>query len=696
MLEDLIQLQRSGRLGEAEDGYRQWLAAHPDDAEALHLLGILRAQRGDVQEGLALVTRASELEPGRATCWYTLGEMQLSQGRLEEAGRAYEQARGLNPNLAAVHAGLGRVALRRGDLAAAESHFKVALRADENDVQALGGLGTVAGARGDASGALKWFTEATRFAPDGPDVQVGYAHAMLDLGLLDFAGQALDKALSLRPDEPRALALRAEVHVRKREVAEALPILEGLIARGEQPGAAHTALGDIARLRGLDDEAIAQYDEALRADPGLHQAAIRRADSLARSGQLAQAIDGLRAHVAGQPDDVETRVGLATLLARSGRPDDALDAWREAEAHWPDDIDVKALHALALDRTGHADAALAKADLAAASPRPALAMLRARGALLAGDPAAAVQRLQRIDARQFEGKPPQLARRFERLLGLAFDRLEQWQDAVDAFGRAQRLAVKPLPELPLLDDTASAALQRLAEEPGVADARGSAPILLCGLPGSGVGEVAALLSDQPGWFVRHERFDAVPDFIGAPFDLRLAQLDPAALALLARRYRLSLERIGAPAGGRIVDWIPVLDARVVPAIRRALPGTRLVIVAREPRDALLDWLAFGGSGGFAMPDPAAGARWQRTAAVHLAAAARMLPSLWVDPDVPLAAGDSDARMQLRAFLRGLELAPGPAWRGASTGRGGLPARFPPGHAAHYHEVLSEAFTALGS
>ena len=50
MLEELIQLHQAGRLDEAENGYRQLLAENPENAEALHLLGILRAQRGDLPE----------------------------------------------------------------------------------------------------------------------------------------------------------------------------------------------------------------------------------------------------------------------------------------------------------------------------------------------------------------------------------------------------------------------------------------------------------------------------------------------------------------------------------------------------------------------------------------------------------------------------------------------------------------------
>ncbi|HEY9110840.1 MAG TPA: tetratricopeptide repeat protein, partial [Rhodanobacteraceae bacterium] len=651
MLEDLVQLHRAGRLDDAENGYRQLLAENPDSAEVLHLLGILRGQRGDLPDAYKLVRRATELDPGNAACQHTLGEMYLSENRLDEAQQAYDQARQLNPNLAAAHGGLGQVALLRGDTDTAEGHFRVALRADENDVQALTGLGNIAQMRGDSERALQLLTQAAGLAPDDPLIQTGYAQAMLDQDMLDFAAKALDNALTIKPDYPLAQVLRAEVHVRKGDVAAALPIFESLLARGEQVAAARVGLGDIARAEGRPADAIAQYDEALRVQPGLHPAAVRRADLLSRTNRVEQAIDDLRGHVARHPGGVKVHATLARLLMRAGRHDEAASVWAGAEARWPDDVDLKAQHALALDSAGRADEALALAEAAAASTRPALAMLRARGALLTGDPAAAVQRLQRVDERQFEGKPPLLARRHQRLLGLAFDALEQWPDAAEAFLRAQRVSGGDLPDLPSLDEAASAELQRLANEPDFAEVRGAAPIFLCGLPGSGVGQVAALLGDQPGWFVRRERFEATPDFVNAPFDLRLNQpLGQAELALLARRYRRPLQRAGVAETARVVDWIPVLDARVVPAIKRALPGARLVIVQREPHDMLLGWLGFGWSKGLSMSDPLTGARWLRLAAAHLAQAAAILPSFRVDPDALLAVGASDVRMRLGVFL----------------------------------------------
>lgn len=695
MFEDLVRLHRAGRLDEAEAGYRQLLVENPDNTEALHLLGILRGQRGDLHEALRLVQRAGELDPGNAACQHTLGEMHLSEGNLDAAARAYDHARQLNPNLAAAYAGLGQVALLRGEIDTAEGHFKVALRADENDVQSLTGLGNVAQARGDSQRALQLLTQAAELAPDDPVIQTGYAQAMFDQGMLDFAARAVDNALTVKPDYPLAQALRAELHVRKGELPQALAIYESLLTRDEQAGAARTGLGDIARTQGRPDDAIAQYDEALRIRPDMQQAATRRADTLANTGRIVQAIDDLREYLARHPEQASVHAQLGRLLTRAGRYDEALATWEGAEARWPDDIDLKAQHALTLDRAGRDSEAMLLAEAAADSPRPALAMLRARGALLAGDPAAAVQRLQRIDERQLEGKPAQLARRHQRLLGLAYDALEQWQGAVEAFARAQKLTGGDLPVLPALDAGLRASLQQLANEPALAETRDSAPILLCGLPGSGVGQVAALLADQPGWFVRRERFDAIPDFVSAPFDARLLQpLGQADLAMLARRYRRPLERAGVDARAKFVDWIPVLDARVVPALKRALPDARLVIVQREPHDMLLDWLGFGWSEGFAMPDAQAGARWLKSAATHLELAAGLLPSFHVDPDALLADSGSNLRMRLGVFLGVVDVEPGTMARGARKGRGGLPVNFAPGHSSHYREALSEAFASL--
>ncbi|HEU0277149.1 MAG TPA: tetratricopeptide repeat protein [Rhodanobacteraceae bacterium] len=696
MLEDLLKLHRAGRLDEAEAGYRQCLAAAPDDVAALHLLGILRGQRGDAAEGIQLLERAAGLDPENAACQQTLGELYLSVNQLPRADAAYDRARRLNPNLGAAHVGLGLVALRRGDAANAESDFKAALRVDADDVQALAGLGHVAGLRGDSADAIKWLTAAAKLAPADPAVQTSYARAMLDGGMLDFAAAALDNALAASPADPAALALRAEVHLRKGEFVAARALFEALVARGDQVAAAQAGLGDVARAEGQNGAAVAHYDAALRAQPDLHAVAVRRAEALAARGDAAQAIAGLRAHLADHPDGLAVHVLLARLLAHGGRFDEAAQAWQAACARWPDDVDLKARYALALDAAGADADAQAMAEQAAASARPGLVLLRARGALLAGDPATAVARLQAGNPSVVAKFPPPIVRRRQRLLGLAFDALEQWSDAVGAFLAAHRVDAAPLPDVPLLDAPLRAWLQQRAREPALADAGSVAPVLLCGLPGSGLPLMAALLADQPGWVVRRDRFEASRDFIDAPFDPRLLQpLATDELERLAARYRQPVAQAGIAVATRIADWIPLLDARVVPALRRALPDARLVIVERRPEDTLLNWLGFGWAHGYAMPDVAAGARWLRLAYTHLDVAADLLPSLRIDPEAALGSQGEQVRGELAAFVGAASLEPGPFTLAAGVGRGGLPVRFPSGRAVRYREILSDAFALLG-
>ena len=64
--EQAVALHRSGRLAEAESLYLQALAGDPRDFTARHLLGVLRAQLGRMDEALADITAALVIRPGMA------------------------------------------------------------------------------------------------------------------------------------------------------------------------------------------------------------------------------------------------------------------------------------------------------------------------------------------------------------------------------------------------------------------------------------------------------------------------------------------------------------------------------------------------------------------------------------------------------------------------------------------------------
>ena len=60
-MQDAVALHRQGRLREAEKLYARVLKAAPDNFDALHLLGSLKAQAGQMGEALRLISAATKI-----------------------------------------------------------------------------------------------------------------------------------------------------------------------------------------------------------------------------------------------------------------------------------------------------------------------------------------------------------------------------------------------------------------------------------------------------------------------------------------------------------------------------------------------------------------------------------------------------------------------------------------------------------
>ncbi len=92
-LAEAMTLHRAGRLREAAACYRGILARDRDDADSLHLLGLITAEQDSPQAGIALIRRAMALKPGFAPHHNSLGHAYRRLGRLEDAVREYRGRR---------------------------------------------------------------------------------------------------------------------------------------------------------------------------------------------------------------------------------------------------------------------------------------------------------------------------------------------------------------------------------------------------------------------------------------------------------------------------------------------------------------------------------------------------------------------------------------------------------------------------
>jgi len=688
MLKESIDLHRQGRLDEAEQGYRARLSDHPDDVEVLHLLGLLCHQRGDDEEGLALLERARELAPTDASIEATLAGVYFRRGDHAAAKQGYRHALALNPNIGGVHSGLGQIAMMQRDLPAAEQHFRTALRAGD-DALALAGLGALTLERGDVDAALGYLTRAAALAPDDAIVQTMLGQAFVQRGTLAFAEQAFANALRLQPQLHQVRQMLAEVLVKLERAGEAEPHYRALLTVPGFDLQASAGLGDTAVAEGRLDDAATHYRAALAIDPRRPMLARALGWVLGQLGRDDEAIAAYDAYLAHVPHDRAVRAARADTLIQIGRLREARVDWQAISQADPGDLQAHGRLASIEESFGRWDDADAQARLVLrAAPDDAdMLFLHARSLLRRSDDAAALDVLERLRRQPLDDAQARLRWNY---LGRLQDRAGETAAAARSFAEAQR----DLPSsLPVLDDPHD--LQSAIPVASGDETR--APVLLLGTPGSGVELVAALLAQQPQLRVLRDHFGAVTrgeDFDRARFGVAAASLGPHDREAMLEHYRTRLPATDAGADRVLVDWLPQWDAPLLHWIQGAMPGTRLIVVERDPRDMLLNWLAFGWAQGFPCPDPAVAALWLKRARRHLQVGATFDPSRRLVVDADRILDDAAAADELARFLGIETVSRGSAPEAAARSPGGLPMRFAPGHWQRYGDALAAPFRQL--
>jgi predicted TPR repeat methyltransferase len=110
-LKDLISKHRAGDHAAAEKGYRECLRDQPENATALHFLGLLRTQQGHSPDGIELIKAAVRIDPDYVDAWSNLSIAFLRERNFDQAEMCCRKAIQLSPNCASAWGNLG-MALR--------------------------------------------------------------------------------------------------------------------------------------------------------------------------------------------------------------------------------------------------------------------------------------------------------------------------------------------------------------------------------------------------------------------------------------------------------------------------------------------------------------------------------------------------------------------------------------------------------
>jgi CelD/BcsL family acetyltransferase involved in cellulose biosynthesis len=114
LLKEATELHQTGKLVEAERGYRQILDVEPRNADAIHRLGQLFAAKGDQVAAKRLFKTLTEIRSNTYKSWLCFGQSCEALGQYLEAANAYREVIKLKPDLPDVFSSLGKMLVKLG------------------------------------------------------------------------------------------------------------------------------------------------------------------------------------------------------------------------------------------------------------------------------------------------------------------------------------------------------------------------------------------------------------------------------------------------------------------------------------------------------------------------------------------------------------------------------------------------------
>ncbi len=221
-------------LEEAERMYSRIIRAEPRCFDALHLLGVLKAERGLQDEAERLIRKALAVNPGSAEAHNNRANILQALRRYDEALASCEKALEIRPDYAEALSNRGNVLhdLRRPDE------------------------------------ALESYAKALAIRPDYAKALANRAEVLRDLNRFEEALASCDRALAIQPDLPEALNNRGIALHELKRTSEALACFDRAVALRSNYAKALAnrarALADLGRYA----DALASYRAALNARSG--------------------------------------------------------------------------------------------------------------------------------------------------------------------------------------------------------------------------------------------------------------------------------------------------------------------------------------------------------------------------------------------------------------------------------------------
>ncbi|MBF0370230.1 MAG: tetratricopeptide repeat protein [Magnetococcales bacterium] len=265
-------LHQAGRINDAEKIYQQIMAAQPNQADALQLLGVIASQRGEWDLAVDYLGRACAITPHHPAALFNYGLALKEKGDIDQALTQFRKLIRLKPDFAEAHHQQGLLLQQSGHLERGEAALRQAIRLKPNFPQAHHDLGNILQNRQALPAAIASYREALRLNPSFPEAHYNLANALKSQGKLAEAKGCYQQAIRLKPDLLPAHNNLGTLLMEQGELAQAVNCYRKALQLKPDFSQAHNNLGNALKSLGELDEAVWHYQQAITFNPTFAEA----------------------------------------------------------------------------------------------------------------------------------------------------------------------------------------------------------------------------------------------------------------------------------------------------------------------------------------------------------------------------------------------------------------------------------------
>lgn len=226
---------RGNDIPRAERGFRTYLAAVPNDADAWHRLSLIEATRAEFAKALGHVDRALAIDPENAGYLSDRGLFLTMLARPEDAVDSYERALVAAPQHPTADGKLAELYRQQKRWNDAIPHFRRAILNQPDDHELHAGLGVCLNETGRIRAAVVSLEKAVALAPEDPMLHVLLGNSLRLLSRMDDAAACYQRAAELQPDSAMSYSNLGVVWAEMGETTAADVQYQRAIAMSDNP-----------------------------------------------------------------------------------------------------------------------------------------------------------------------------------------------------------------------------------------------------------------------------------------------------------------------------------------------------------------------------------------------------------------------------------------------------------------------------